>query len=84
MLFAIKTDAVSHASQDLQNKSSGFKNSTIGHEYTADEMLPQDKRKLDKIKWKMTNKVAKDYVAYLLGWSRKKEAVVEGGKYKPV
>lgn len=41
-----------------------------GHEYKADEMLPQDKRKLDSIKWKMTNKVAKDFITYLLGWSR--------------
>ena len=36
-------------------------------------MLPQDKRKLDSLQWKMTNKVAKDYVALLLGWSRPKE-----------
>ena len=43
-----------------------------GHEYTADEMLPQDKRKLDKIKWNMTNKVSKDYISQLLGWSREK------------
>ena len=43
-----------------------------GHEYTQDEMLPQDKRKLDKIKWNMTNKVSKDYISQLLGWSREK------------
>lgn len=43
------------------------------HEYKQDEMLPGDKRKLDSIQWKMTNKVAKDYVMYLLGWTRKKE-----------
>ena len=32
----------------------------------------------------MTNKVAKDYVAYLLGWSRKKEALLtKDKKMKP-
>lgn len=43
------------------------------HVYTADEMLPQDARKLDSIQWKMTNKVAKDFVKLALGWSRNKE-----------
>ena len=61
-IMAIKTDAMSRA--------------TVGsmkdHKYTADEMLPQDQRKLDSIKWKMTNKVAKDYISLLLGWSRDK------------
>lgn len=43
------------------------------HKYTADEMLPQDARKLDSIQWKMTNKVAEDFITYALGWSRKKQ-----------
>ena len=49
-----------------------------GHKYTADEMLPQDERKLDSISWKMTNKVAKDYISMLLGWSRDKIKIVDG------
>ena len=32
----------------------------------------------------MTNKVAKDYITYLLGWSRKKEKKMEGGNPIPV
>lgn len=49
------------------------KTSMSGHKYTADEMLPQDKKKLDSLQWKMTNKIAKDYISFLLGWTRKKE-----------
>ena len=45
-----------------------------GHKFNSDTMEPSDKRKLDGIQWKMTNKVAKDYVTYLLGWKRRKEA----------
>lgn len=67
MIFAIKTDAMSKAYK------TGKEGDMAGHKYTADEMLPQDKRKLDSIQWKMTNKVAKDYISMLLGWSRKKE-----------
>ena len=36
-------------------------------------MEPSEKKKLDSIQWKMTNKVVKDYITYLLGWKRKKE-----------
>ena len=36
-------------------------------------MEDSDKRKLDSLQWKMTNKVAKDYISMLLGWTRKKE-----------
>lgn len=67
MIFAIKTDAMSRAHK------TGKEGDMAGHKYTADEMLPQDKRKLDSLQWKMTNKVAKDYISMLLGWSRKKE-----------
>ena len=67
-IMAIKTDARSR-------QQSG---SMAGHKYTADEMLPQDERKLDSISWKMTNKVAKDYISMLLGWSRDKIKIVEG------
>lgn len=66
MIFAIKTDARSHSSPDV-------KTDMTGHKYTADEMLPQDKKKLDSLQWKMTNKIAKDYISFLLGWTRKKE-----------
>lgn len=66
ILFTIKDDMRSHS-------QGGTKGEWTGHKYTADEMLPQDKRKLDSLQWKMTNKVAKDYVALLLGWSRPKE-----------
>lgn len=75
MILAIKTDARSHSAPNNKNAMSG-------HKYTADEMLPQDERKLDSIKWKMTNKVAKDYISLLLGWSRKKEKKQgENGEY---
>ena len=51
---------------------------------SPDEMTAADKRKLDGIQWKMTNKVAKDYVSMLLGYSRKKEMYQEApGEYKP-
>ena len=68
MIFAIKTDARSHGTEDM-NKSDPMAN----HKYTADEMLPQDVRKLDSLQWKMTNKVAKDFINLFMGWSRKKE-----------
>lgn len=78
MIFAIKTDARSHSSPDV-------KTNMTGHQYTADEMLPQDKRKLDSMSWKMTNKVTKDYISLLLGWSRKKEYTEDKeGNRKPV
>lgn len=69
MIYAVKTDIMSNP-----NKSNGQEDySRVNHKYTADEMLPEEKRKLDSIQWKMTNKVAKDYISMLLGWSRKKE-----------
>ena len=43
-----------------------------GHKYNMDTMEPADKKKLEKIQWNMTNKVCKDYISLLLGWSRKK------------
>ena len=79
---AIKTSAVSHAVQDVKAKGEQYSNA--GHKYTYDEMLPAEKRKLDSIKWKMTNSVAKDYIKYLLGWSRKKVALkTKEGKIVP-
>lgn len=72
-IMAIKTDAASKmtdaATGDGMEK---------GHKYTQDEMLPGDRRKLDKIQWKMTTKVAKDYITYLLGWSRAKKRTPDG------
>ena len=59
------------------------KTSMSDHKYTADEMLPQDKRKLDSLQWKMTNKVANDYISLLLGWSRPKEMYKENGQPMP-
>ena len=80
MIFAIKTDARSHISPDAK-----YRDKMADHKYTADEMLPQDEKKLDSIKWKMTNKVAKDFIAELLGWSRSKEKKVdEDGNEIPV
>ena len=76
MIFAIKTDARSHSSSD-------HKNDMTNHKYTADEMLPQDKKKLDSLQWKMTNKVAKDYISLLLGWSRPKEMHKVDGQPMP-
>ena len=77
ILFTIKDEMRAHTSQQA-------KTDMTDHKYTADEMLPQDKRKLDSLQWKMTNKVAKDYITYLLGWSRKKEKKLEDGKPIPV
>ena len=78
IIFAIKTDIRSHS--DVKNDK------WANHKYTKDEdLLPQEKRKLDSIKWKMTNKVAKDYISMLLGWSRKKEYTEDDkGNRKPV
>ena len=70
MIFAIKTDARSHISPDAKARDP-----MADHKYTADEMLPQDVRKLDSLQWKMTNKVAQDYITYLLGWSRDKKMI---------
>ena len=70
MIFAIKTDARSHSSPD-------HKNDMTNHKYIADEKLPQDKRKLDSIKWKMTNKVAKDFISLFCGWSRSKKEMYQ-------
>ena len=68
MIFTIKTGVMSKSSKSEYTQD----NEKIGHKYTADEMLPEDKRKLDSLQWKMTNKVAKDYISMLLGWSRSK------------
>jgi hypothetical protein len=78
MIYAIKTDAMSRAHK------TGKEGDMAGHKYSADQMEPSDKRKLDSLQWKMTNKVAKDYISMLLGWSRKKEYTMgEDGTPKP-
>lgn len=77
ILFTIKTDMRSHS-------QGGSKGEWTDHKYTADEMLPQDKRKLDSLQWKMTNKVAKDYVELLLGWSRPREKYQDVQGMEPV
>jgi len=73
-IMAMKTSAMNSLSSDSKNQMKD-------HKYVQDEMLPQDQRKLDSIKWKMTNKVASEYITNLLGWSRKKlKKVGEDGK----
>lgn len=68
VIDTVKTGIHSNAS-DLGGKSSDFKNK----KFSADQMEDSDKRKLDSLQWKMTNKVAKDYISMLLGWSREKK-----------
>ena len=55
-----------------------------GHKYTQnDDLEGGELRKLDSIKWKMTNKVAKDFVTIFCGWSRKKEMYQDGEGFHP-
>lgn len=75
---AVKTQAMK------RSVGTAAQSSMSGHVYNADTMEPGDKRKLDSIQWKMTNKVAKDYITYLLGWSRKKEAERKDDKSKTI
>lgn len=76
MIFGIKTIG-------RMGTPSAAKTSMSDHKYTKDEELnASEKRKLDSLKWKMTNKVAKDYISLLLGWSRKKEYTVDNGEKK--
>lgn len=76
MIFGIKTIG-------RMGTPDSAKTSMSGHKYTKDEELnASEKRKLDSLKWKMTNKVAKDYISLLLGWSRKKEYTVDNGEKK--
>lgn len=77
MIMAVKTDAMSKISSTDVNKNAG-------HVFTADEMLPEDEKKLEKIQWKMTNKVAKDYIRLLLGWTRTKQKKVVDNVMMPV
>ena len=43
-------------------------------------MQPSEKKKLESIRWKMTNKVARDFISLFCGWSRsKKEMYQEQG-----
>lgn len=80
MIYAIKTDAMKNAPPGVQaNDTNKF-----GHKWSADTMEDGEKRKLDSIRWKMTNKVANDYIRLLLGWTRKKEMYMEDGNYKPM
>ena len=78
MIFGIKTIG-------RMGTPSGAKTSMSDHKYTKDEELnASEKSKLDKLKWNMTNKVAKDYISLLLGWSRKKEYTEDDeGNRKP-
>lgn len=74
MIFAIKT-------MGRMGTPDAAKTSMSDHKYTKDEELnSSEKGKLDKLKWNMTNKVAKDYISLLLGWSRKKEYTVDNGE----
>ena len=75
IINAVKTSAMARsAGTAAASNPEGHPEWQSGHKFTADEMLPADVKKLDSIRWKMTNKVAKDYVTYLLGWKRKKTA----------
>ena len=75
MIMGLKT-------MSMANLASNSKNDMKGHKYTGNEMLSQDERKLDRIQWNMTNKVAKDYITYFLGWSRKQEYYMDGSTPK--
>lgn len=67
-IYAIRNDVYSRSfNDDVKNRK-----------VSADDMEDSDRRKLDSIKWKMTNKVAKDYVQLLLGWSREKKINPDG------
>ena len=81
-LRAIRTDAMSHAMPDVKQQAG--QDSMIGHKFTYDEMLPDEKKKLDSLQWKMTNKVAKMFISTFLGWSRKKEKYVVEGTEDPL
>lgn len=80
MIMGLKTSAMASYGTGGQSIDK-----MAGHKYTTDEMLPQDIKKLDKIQWNMTNKVAKDYISLLLGWSRDKKMIKNetGDGYKP-
>ena len=79
VIDTVKTSIHSHA--DVTKDNDEFRNK----KFSADQMEPGDKRKLDNMKWNMTNKVAKDYISLLLGWSRKKEYTEDkDGNRKPV
>ena len=67
IIRAVKTAAAA------QTVGTNAQSSISGHKWSYDEMEPSEKKKLDSIQWKMTNKVVKDYITYLLGWKRKKE-----------
>lgn len=55
------------------SEGAGKRDKMNNHVYTQDEMLEEDRKRLEKIQWKMTNKVAQDFIELFLGWSRKKE-----------
>ena len=74
---AVKTDARAHTSQDAKTQ-------WTNHKYTYDEMLPQEKKKLDSLQWKMTNKVAYSFLTSFLGWSRDKEKYIDESTGKPL
>lgn len=77
ILNVVKTEMRAHSASNVKTK-------WTGHEYTSDEMLPEDEKKLEKIQWKMTNKVAKDYIRLLLGWTRTKQKKVVDNVMMPV
>ena len=79
MIMAVKTDAMSHFDNAAKKNVKD-----ADHKYTADEMLPEDEKKLEKIQWKMTNKVAKDYIRLLLGWTRTKQKHLVDNVMMPV
>lgn len=78
VIDTVKTSIHSHA--DVTKDNDEFRNK----KFSADQMEPGDKRKLDSLQWKMTNKVAKDFISMLLGWSRKKQYVRDGDNIKPL
>lgn len=68
VIDTVKTGIHARAYDD-NGRNSEFKNK----KFSADQMEDSDKRKLDSLQWKMTNKVAKDFISMLLGWSRQKQ-----------
>jgi hypothetical protein len=77
MIMGIKTGA-------MHQLAPNSKNPMKDHKYVQNEMLPQDERKLEKLKWEITNKVAKTYITNLLGWSRKKLKKIDEKSGDPV
>jgi len=69
-----------HQNAQVTRDNEEYRNKKFGQ----DIMQPEDEKKLDSMKWKMTNKVAKDYISLLLGYSRKKTYTDKGDGPEPL